>query len=181
MKRLALLLLLPLAGCRHRAVPPSIPAGAQAPVPAVTEPTTAAVLPTLPVPPAPTLSRVPPPPKPARRARTPRPVPAPVALPPAAPPPTALAANAPPPNPLGSLTAGGNQGAEKQQRAIELLNDLNKRLKALSADIRSRQSEGLIRVRNFEHEAQAALKAGDTEGAVTLATKAKLLLDDLLK
>jgi len=36
-------------------------------------------------------------------------------------------------------------------------------------------------VRNFRKDAQEALKSGDAEGAKTLATKAKLLLDDLEK
>ncbi len=34
-------------------------------------------------------------------------------------------------------------------------------------------------VRNFQKQAQQALKTGDAEGAKTLATKGKLLLDDL--
>jgi phage shock protein A len=34
-------------------------------------------------------------------------------------------------------------------------------------------------VRNFQKQAQQALKAGDPEGAKMLATKGKLLLDDL--
>jgi ribosomal protein S20 len=37
------------------------------------------------------------------------------------------------------------------------------------------------KVRNFWKDAQDALKSGDAEGAKTLATKAKLLLDDLEK
>ncbi len=37
------------------------------------------------------------------------------------------------------------------------------------------------KVKNFLKDAQEALKTGDAEGAKTLATKAKLLLDDLEK
>jgi ribosomal protein S20 len=36
-------------------------------------------------------------------------------------------------------------------------------------------------IRTFLKEAQQALDAGDTDGAHTLATKAKLLLDELTK
>ena len=37
------------------------------------------------------------------------------------------------------------------------------------------------KVKNFLKDAQEALKTGDAEGAKTLATKAKLLMDDLEK
>ena len=37
----------------------------------------------------------------------------------------------------------------------------------------------LSKVRNFQKEAEQALNSGDAEGAKTLATKGKLLLDDM--
>jgi ribosomal protein S20 len=37
------------------------------------------------------------------------------------------------------------------------------------------------RIRNFQRQAQEALSSGDVEGAMTLGTKAKLLLDDFEK
>ena len=39
----------------------------------------------------------------------------------------------------------------------------------------------ISKIRNFQRQAQEALTSGDLEGAKTLATKAKLLLDDLEK
>jgi predicted acylesterase/phospholipase RssA len=82
---------------------------------------------------------------------------------------------------IGSLTAGGDATPEKKQRAGDLIADLEKRLAALSNDIAKKQRDGITRVRNFEREARKALDSGDAEGAVTLATKAKLLLDDIVK
>ena len=43
------------------------------------------------------------------------------------------------------------------------------------------QKAQVSKVKNFLKDAQDALKSGDAEGAKTLATKAKLLLDDLEK
>jgi ribosomal protein S20 len=56
-----------------------------------------------------------------------------------------------------------------------------KRLNGLPAQIAEEQKAQISKVRNFQRQAQAALSSGDAEGAKTLATKAKLLLDDLLK
>jgi len=39
----------------------------------------------------------------------------------------------------------------------------------------------ISKVRNFQRQAQEALNSGDAEGQRLLATKAKLLLDDLVK
>jgi ribosomal protein S20 len=56
-----------------------------------------------------------------------------------------------------------------------------KRLNALSAQILEEQKPQISQVKNFQRQAQEALTSGDVEGAKTLATKAKLLLDDLSK
>jgi ribosomal protein S20 len=51
-------------------------------------------------------------------------------------------------------------------------------LNALPPQMDEAQKEQISKVRNFWRDAQEALKSGDVEGAMTLATKAKLLLDD---
>ena len=56
-----------------------------------------------------------------------------------------------------------------------------KRLSALPAQIVEEQKPQISKVKNFQRQAQEALNSGDAEGAKTLATKAKLLLDDLSK
>jgi len=56
-----------------------------------------------------------------------------------------------------------------------------KRLNALPIQVSDEQKAQISKVKNFQRQAQEALNSGDAEGAKTLATKAKLLLDDLTK
>ena len=98
--------------------------------------------------------------------------------------PLEVASAGPPPAPgsvIGALTAGGDATPARKQKAADLLAELDKRLGTLSAALLEAQKEGLTRVRYFEHEARTALDSGDTDGAEVLVTKAKLLLDDLVK
>ncbi|WP_041596990.1 hypothetical protein [Granulicella tundricola] len=82
---------------------------------------------------------------------------------------------------IGALTAGGDATPEKKLRAADMIGDLEKRLSGLAPTIQDKQKDAIARVRYFQHEARTALDSGDADGAVTLATKAKLLLDDLSK
>lgn len=80
---------------------------------------------------------------------------------------------------IGDLTAGGATNPEAQHEAASLIRTIQIRLNALSPQIARRQRTQVNRVRNFWKQAQEALNSGDVEGATNLATKAKLLLDDL--
>ncbi len=80
---------------------------------------------------------------------------------------------------IGALTVGGEQSPRALQEANELIAANARRLTGLSADALKEQAELVGKVRNFQKEAQQALSSGDAEGAKTLATKGKLLLDDL--
>jgi hypothetical protein len=82
---------------------------------------------------------------------------------------------------IGDLTAGGAANPEAQHEASSLIHTIQLRLNGLSPQIARRQRSQVNRVRNFWKQAQEALNSGDVEGATTLATKAKLLLDDLDK
>lgn len=82
---------------------------------------------------------------------------------------------------IGELTPGGDQDPKTQQDATELISANEKRLAALPADTLKTQAALVSNVRNFQKQARQALKSGDAGGARTLATKAKLLLDDLEK
>jgi hypothetical protein len=82
---------------------------------------------------------------------------------------------------IGDLTAGGAANPEAQHQAASLIHTIQLRLNGLSPQIARRQRSQVNRVRNFWKQAQEALNSGDVEGATTLATKAKLLLDDLDK
>ncbi len=82
---------------------------------------------------------------------------------------------------IGALTVGGEQSPHARQQANELLASNEKRLSSLSAGAVKAQADLVAKVRNFQKEAQQALASGDAEGAQTLATKGKLLLDDFDK
>lgn len=82
---------------------------------------------------------------------------------------------------IGALTAGGEASPQTKQEAADLIASIEKRLNALPAAKAEEQKAQVSKVKNFLKDAQDALKSGDAEGAKTLATKAKLLLDDLEK
>ena len=95
----------------------------------------------------------------------------------------AAAADSTEPEPvdIGELTAGGEAAPQARQEAVELIASTDQRLKALSSATIGAHRAQIGRVRNFQQQAQRALASGDADGARTLATKGKLLLDDLLK
>jgi ribosomal protein S20 len=82
---------------------------------------------------------------------------------------------------IGALTSGGEANPRSQQEAADMIAANDKRLNALSARVVEEQKSQISKVKNFQRQAQEALSSGDAEGAKTLATKAKLLLDDLSK
>lgn len=82
---------------------------------------------------------------------------------------------------IGALTAQGASSPQAMQDARDLLASIEKRLNALPSQKVEEQRPQINKVKNFWRDAQAALSSGDGEGALTLATKAKLLLDDLEK
>ena len=83
---------------------------------------------------------------------------------------------------IGELTSGGAEANPRsQQEAADMIAANEKRLNALPSQILDEQKAQISKVKNFQRQAQEALSSGDAEGAKTLATKAKLLLDDLSK
>lgn len=97
--------------------------------------------------------------------------------------PVEVASAGPPPaeSVIGALTAGGDASPAQQQKATDAIATVEKRLAEVPAATLKNQEDGVKRVQNFLRQAHEALKMGDAEGAMTLATKAKVLLDDLLK
>jgi ribosomal protein S20 len=99
--------------------------------------------------------------------------------------PVQIATAAPSPSPeetaIGALTAGGEANPQTKQEAADLIISSEKRLNAIPAQKAEDEKAQVSKVKNFLKDAQEALKTGDAEGAKTLATKAKLLLDDLEK
>lgn len=82
---------------------------------------------------------------------------------------------------LGSLSVGGEQNPRALEEAADLIAANERRLNGLGAETAKTQAALVSKVRNFQKDAGVALKSGDAEGAKTLATKGKLLLDDLEK
>jgi ribosomal protein S20 len=117
--------------------------------------------------------------KPKRERKKPVPKAAPL------PEPVQVASVASPPSPedtaIGALTAGGEANPQTKQEAADLITSSEKRLNALPTQKAEDEKAQVSKVKNFLKDAQDALKTGDAEGAKTLATKAKLLLDDLEK
>jgi ribosomal protein S20 len=168
-------LMVGLGGCRHK---PQL-----APLPPVMTPVALEEIPepeNLPMVEAPQI-KLPPVPvatnaKPKRERKKPAPKPTPE-------PPVQVAAAIPPPEEtaIGALTAGGEASPQTKQEAADLIASSEKRLNALPAKKAEDEKAQVSKVKNFLKDAQDALKSGDAEGAKTLATKAKLLLDDLEK
>lgn len=81
---------------------------------------------------------------------------------------------------IGELTTGGDS-TERRQAAVGLIADNDRRLARIAAGLARDRRAQIAQVKDFQKKARAALDSGDADGAVTLATKARLLLDDLLK
>jgi len=74
------------------------------------------------------------------------------------------------------------EASKERQNAVELLRSAEENLKQLSGrTLDSRQQETVAQIHNYAEGARSALKDGDTERAHTLALKAHLLADDLVK
>jgi len=71
---------------------------------------------------------------------------------------------------------------QQRQHAVELLASAEGNLKQLAGrTLDSRQQETVAQVHNYVEGARSALKDGDAQRAHTLALKAQLLADDLVK
>ena len=77
------------------------------------------------------------------------------------------------------FTVGGDQSPRNKQEAASLIAANDRRLALVGGERGHVDPSLLSKVRNFQKEAEQALNSGDAEGAKTLATKGKLLLDDL--
>ena len=165
-----------LSGCRHRTVVPPLPQ-ISAPVELVDipEPPLPMVeVPQIKMPPMPTAVAATHPHRERRR------VPAKTAMTQVPSQPQPAETDAPEqPVAIGALSTGGDSNPRSQQEAADMMASIEKRLNGLSAQVAETQKSQISKVRNFQKQAQEALGSGDVEGAKTLATKAKLLLDDI--
>ena len=165
-----------LAGCHHKTLRSSLPHGVLAPV-ELEEPEASEHPPMIAELPPPELA--PPTPAPAprpvrRRAPTPKEEPQ-------QPPTQVASAAAPAELAIGDLSTGGNAAPQSQQQARDLIGSLVKRIAALPKKTLDSQKRQVGEVKHFLDQAEKALNTGDADGAINLATKAKLLMDDLEK
>ena len=172
---LVLVLAAGLAGCRHKPAPFAIPQIAHAPldleVPQALDPP-----PLIAAEEPPDLGPLSsPPPLPAPRKR-PTPAPKEETQPPAQ-----VADAAPAALAIGTLTTGGEAAPQSQQQAQDMIASIARRIAGLPSQTVKAQNRQIRQILNFVDQAKKALASGDAEGAKNLATKAKLLMDDLEK
>ena len=162
-----------LAGCHHKTLRSALPQGALAPVD-LEEPEAPESLPMIAELPPPELGppSPAPPPRPVPRRRPPTPKED-------TQPPTQVASAAP--LVIGDLTTGGDAAPQSQQQARDLIASIGKRIAALPKKTLDGQKKQVSEVRHFLEQAEKALNTGDADGAMNLATKAKVLMDDLEK
>ncbi|MBS1813989.1 MAG: hypothetical protein JSS87_03840 [Acidobacteria bacterium] len=165
-----------LTGCHHRRVQAaSIPAPVveTEPAPPVTVPPPTHITPDaeLVQPEAPPQEEpVPPKAKPPVKRPTPKPV---------APPPVTTPPPTPPVNSLGVLSAGGEASAQTRNQVEGMLRSVQQRMNAVPVDVQATHHDQYERVRNFVKQAEDAWKGADVEGTRNLATKARVLLDEM--
>jgi hypothetical protein len=83
------------------------------------------------------------------------------------------------PTPIGQLTAGPTQdGSGSRQQAATLIDSTQRGVNSLR-NLNGDQNKTVVQIRSFLDQAERALHNGDVDGAHTLATKAKTLLDEL--
>lgn len=82
---------------------------------------------------------------------------------------------------LGSLSAGGESGPQLEQEARNLIASIQRREAGLPRPVVNQERNQLRQVASFLKRAQQALESGDAEGSVNLATKARLIMDDIEK
>jgi hypothetical protein len=162
-----------LAGCHRKSIRTAMPHGVLAPVELEAAPVPDVEIATVP---APELAPPLPPPPPVR----PTPRKRPAAPKEETPPPQVASAPEPATLAIGALSTG-DVAPESLQQARDLIASILKRIDALPTKTADSQKKQVSQVRHFLDQAQKALNSGDAEGAFNLATKAKLLMDDLEK
>lgn len=82
--------------------------------------------------------------------------------------------------PIGQLTAGPTpESDEARRQTSDLIQNTERGVSSLHRSLSSEQNKTVTQIRSFLSQADRALHNGDLDGAYTLATKAKLLLDEL--
>lgn len=129
----------------------------------------------------PVVKPVRPPKKAPRRAPPVVAVNTPPPTPPAAPQPTASASAAGPTLNLGQLTSSTDDPTVTRDGAAQALRRERDRIAAIPASVQNAHPAEIDQARRFLKAASDSWNAADYAGTLTLTTKARVLLDDLLK
>ena len=89
----------------------------------------------------------------------------------------------PPPTEPGQLTASlsGTEAARRRQETAQLLTLTDNELKSIKRSLSTEEQNIVLQIRGYMQQSQSADKDGDLDRARILATKAKVLADDLIK
>ncbi len=95
------------------------------------------------------------------------------------PPPTQQAANGTPDevSAIGKLSSG--EPADLRAQTVSSLNGTEHSLNTLNRKLNDQEEKTSAQIREYIKQARTALGSNDLDGAHTLATKARLLLDEL--
>jgi hypothetical protein len=86
------------------------------------------------------------------------------------------------PSPIGQLTTGDSAAGERTKReTADLIAATEQGLNGIKRPLSEEEKVTAAQIHTFLKQAQTAMENGDTDGGHTLATKAKLLLDELTK
>ena len=85
-------------------------------------------------------------------------------------------------SPIGQLTTGDSAlGERTKHETADLIGATQQGLNGIKRSLSTDERVTAMQIRTFLKQAQQALESGDADGGHTLATKAKLLLDELIK
>jgi pantothenate synthetase len=80
------------------------------------------------------------------------------------------------------LTTGDSTlGERTKHETSDLIGETQQGLSGIKRSLSTEEKSTAAQIRNYLRQAQQALENGDTDGAHLLATKAKVMLDELTK
>jgi ribosomal protein S20 len=83
---------------------------------------------------------------------------------------------------IGQLTTGDSASGERtKHETSDLIGATQQGLSAIKRTLSNEEKATKGQIHNYLKQAQQALENGDADGAHLLATKAKVLLDELMK
>lgn len=82
---------------------------------------------------------------------------------------------------LGQLSTDDAANSHQSEQTKRLIDSTEERMKHISTEQQEKHKDALVQVSSFLAQARQAWSTSDLVGAQTLANKAKILLDEILK